>query len=91
MEEACNEVMPNRGGGDDKQDSELRLPSIGQCSTPGADGIRKIKQVKPIQYVEMGPGTAPQNLVAFSNKPIPIIKDTTNFDTGLRLDPNLVA
>lgn len=39
----------------------------------------------------MGEGTAPDNIKRYAFKPIPLAPGKENFETGLKLDANLVA
>jgi hypothetical protein len=63
------------------------LPSL--CSTPGDNGLRPVKPLE--KYLEMGAGTATANLLKFVNKPIPLMTNREDFETGLFMNTNLVA
>lgn len=58
---------------------EMDMPADGKATPPPKR-----------TYIELGPGTAPDNIAKFAGDPI-ILEEKANFETGLNLDPALIA
>lgn len=78
LEEACSMPPPNKYRQEVDPD-ELDIPADG-IVTPALKRI----------MIEMGPGTAPDNIAKFVGDPI-IVEEKANFETDLKLDPALIA
>lgn len=80
LEEACAD--PTLLGQEQSwKEGSVKLPSIG---TPVDPGVR-------LRYLELGPGTAPQNVKRFAHDQIALQPGKENFETGLSMDPQLLA
>lgn len=78
LEEVCSMPPPNKYRHEVDPD-EFDIPADGKVTPPPRRHM-----------IELGPGTAPDNIAKFAGDPI-ILEEKANFETGVNLDPALIA